>query len=220
MNALANERGSSSRGSVRRVDDISGIAQLFDAETHVVHLRRTLPASVAVEAATLVAQPGLRVAALTPLTSAGRAQLRGDRTVGGLSEELWFWAELMGELTGCTSVGIRCARLDAAMCPRFHVDRVGVRLVTTLVGPGTEYVASEHVNRAMLGHAAGGASDDSSGLLRPGAVIARAEAGDVVLMKGESWPGNAGRGAVHRSPPTQATQACAPRLVVTIDPLA
>ncbi|NOU31527.1 MAG: DUF1826 domain-containing protein [Polyangiaceae bacterium] len=209
-----------SRGSVRRVDDVSGIAELFDVETHVVHLRRRLSDRVAAEAIALVAQPGLRVAALTPLTSEGRAQLRDDRAVGGLSDELWFWAELMGELTGCATVGIRCARLDAPMCPRFHVDRVGVRLVTTLVGPGTEYVASEHVNRAMLGHAAGGASDDTSGLLRPGAVIARAEAGDVVLMKGESWPGNAGSGAVHRSPPTQATHACAPRLVVTIDPLA
>lgn len=217
---LASGRMLASRGSVRRVDDVSGIAELFDVETHIVHLRRRLSDRVAAEAIALVAQPGLRVAALTPLTSEGRAQLRDDRAVGGLSDELWFWAELMGELTGCATVGIRCARLDAPMCPRFHVDRVGVRLVTTLVGPGTEYVASEHVNRAMLGHAAGGASDDTSGLLRPGAVIARAEAGDVVLMKGESWPGNAGSGAVHRSPPTQATHACAPRLVVTIDPLA
>lgn len=214
---LASERMLASRGSVRRVDDVSGIAELFDVETHIVHLRRRLSDSVAADAIALVAQPGLRVASLTPLTSAGRAQLRDDRAVGGLADELWFWAELMGELTGCPSVGIRCARLDAAMCPRFHVDRVGVRLVTTLVGPGTEYLASEHVNRAMLGHAAGGASDASSGLLRPGAVIARAEPGDVVLMKGESWPGNAGGGAVHRSPPPQAG---APRLVVTIDPLA
>ncbi len=205
------------KGSIRRVDEISGLAELFDDGAHIVHLRRTLSAAVAVEAARLVAQPGLRVTAVTPLTSAGRAQLHDGQAVSGLADELWFWAELMGELTGCASVGIRCARLDAAMCPRFHVDHVGVRLVTTLVGPGTEYVASEHVARAMLGHAAGGASDINSGLLRPGAVVARAEPGDVVLMKGESWPGNAGCGAVHRSPPTRAD---APRLVVTIDPLA
>jgi hypothetical protein len=207
----------SNRGSVRCVDEIAGLAELFDVGAHVVHLRRALPEGVRAAAWRLVAEPGLRVAVLVPLTRAGRAQLREDVPSGDLAEELCFWAELMGELTGCTSVGIRCARLDAAMCPRFHVDRVGVRLVTTLVGPGTEYVASEHVNRAMLGHAAGGASDATSGLLRPGAVIARAEPGDVVLMKGESWPGNTGCGAVHRSP---ATQADAPRLVVTIDPLA
>lgn len=40
-------------------------------------------------------------------------------------------------------------------------------------------------------------------VLRDGATMQRAEPGSVVLLKGHSWPGNEGRGAIHRSPPIE-----------------
>ncbi|WP_280109885.1 DUF1826 domain-containing protein [Azospirillum sp. B506] len=40
-------------------------------------------------------------------------------------------------------------------------------------------------------------------------------AGDVALLKGEGWPGNRGRGLVHRSPP--AAPSGAPRLLLCLD---
>ena len=38
------------------------------------------------------------------------------------------------------------------------------------------------------------------------------------MMKGETWPGNAGRGLVHRSPPLTPADGCEapPRLLLTI----
>jgi len=45
--------------------------------------------------------------------------------------------------------------------------------------------------------------------------IRRASAGHVVLLKGELYPGNAGNGAVHRSPPI--AEAGERRLVLTLD---
>ncbi len=45
-----------------------------------------------------------------------------------------------------------------------------------------------------------GLADERSGLLRADAVVHRASAGDLVVMKGTEWPGNEARGAVHRSP--------------------
>jgi hypothetical protein len=72
------------------------------------------------------------------------------------------------------------------------------------------------VDRRFLGHTAQGASDESSGVLRPRALIHAAVSGDIVLLKGERWPGNRGRGAVHRSPLANTTR---PRLVMTLDPL-
>jgi hypothetical protein len=48
-----------------------------------------------------------------------------------------------------------------------------------------------------------------------GGVLA-AQAGDIVLLKGETWPDNAGRGAIHRS---ASASAQTPRLVMTLDPL-
>jgi hypothetical protein len=102
------------------------------------------------------------------------------------------------------------------MCPRFHVDRVTLRVVSTYQGRGTELVAHEHVDRRYLGHAARGAADEESGLLRVPGCVCVARPFDIVLLKGEAWPDNAGRGAVHRSP---AASAEAPRLVMTLDPL-
>lgn len=133
-----------------------------------------------------------------------------------LAAELDFWSEVLAELTGCELVGVRLARLEAAMCPRFHTDTVTVRLVSTIMGNGTEYLAEEDVDRRWLGHAAQGKTDELSGLLRAGARIQRAETGDVVLLKGEAWRNNARRGAVHRSP--QASPG-PPRLVMTLEPL-
>ena len=35
---------------------------------------------------------------------------------------------------------MRLVSTSAPMCPRFHTDHVGVRLICTYVGPGTEWL--------------------------------------------------------------------------------
>jgi hypothetical protein len=110
-------------------------------------------------------------------------------------------AELMADLTGAARVGIRVASLDDAMCPRFHVDHVTLRMVCTYRGPGTQFW------RAPPG---------LPRLLEPPSPmdVLQARAPDVVVMKGTAFPGNRNHGAVHRSPPPDGR-----RLVVTLDPL-
>jgi hypothetical protein len=132
-----------------------------------------------------------------------------------LLDDVMFWGGVIADLAEAEMIGVRLARHDAAMCPRFHVDRVLVRLCTTYCGSGTEYLADADADRGRLGFAAG-QPDETAGLLREGATIARASTGAVVVLKGEAWPGNAGRGAIHRSP---ATSGDAPRLVLTLDAL-
>lgn len=95
-------------------------------------------------------------------------------------------------------VGLRLKSLERAMCPRFHVDRVVCRLLTTYAGVGTEYLANEDVDRSRVGRPV----EDP---LQPpvwhkSAKIHRLPPGAVALCKGEAWPGNEGRGFVHRSP--------------------
>ncbi len=152
------------------------------------------------------------MAAVAP-NSRGRATLA--QLVPGyprLVDDLHFWVEVLSELTGCERCGLRLTRLESAMCPRLHVDRVSVRLVTTFVGAATEYVDHHDVDRRWLGHA----DDERRGLLRPAARVQRAAEGDVLLLKGEGWPDNVGRGAVHRSP---RADPHTPRLLLTLDPL-
>jgi SAM-dependent methyltransferase len=93
------------------------------------------------------------------------------------------------------------------MCPGFHVDRVGIRLVCAYVGPGTEWLPEPQVDRVALGRR------EPGGVLRLGAP-ARLAIGAVGLLKGEAWPGNEGRGAVHRSPPVAAGER---RVLLTIE---
>ena len=97
-------------------------------------------------------------------------------------------------------VGLRLATLDAAMCPRFHVDNVPCRLVTTYSGNGTEWLAHHEVNRNRLGSGNQGLPDKESGLYHCDASIQTLNVGDVALLKGEMWLGNEGSGLVHRSP--------------------
>jgi hypothetical protein len=114
--------------------------------------------------------------------------------------ELQRLTELFATLSDCHSIGVRFAVTRAALCPRFHVDRVGLRLICTWQGAATEWLEHQSVNRRQLGAAAQGVCDEKSGLLAAGAQIHRMRAFDVGLFKGELWPNNAGRGAIHRSP--------------------
>lgn len=106
--------------------------------------------------------------------------------------ELRELLELYQDLMGCESFGIRLHTLNEDMCPRFHVDRVGVRMLCTYTGPGTEWLMNEDVDRSALG--------PKGDVIKRGGSIHQMRSFDVGLLKGEAFPGNEGRGLVHRSP--------------------
>lgn len=102
-------------------------------------------------------------------------------------------------------VGLRLRVLDQAMCPRFHVDRVPLRLVTTYAGPGSQWLAEGALARERLGDPAA----------EPRAEAIRAlQAGHVALLKGERWEGNEHTAIIHRSPPVADGER---RLLLTLD---
>ena len=100
-------------------------------------------------------------------------------------------------------------------CPRFHVDRVGIRMLVTYSGPGTEWLEESDVDRRWLGAAGHGLPDDQNGVLRDGAEIRSIAPFSVALFKGEAWPGAERRGVVHRSPDPRG----APRVLLRVDAL-
>jgi Protein of unknown function (DUF1826) len=105
-------------------------------------------------------------------------------------------------------VRLKLSVLDDQQCPRFHVDNVGVRLITSYAGPATEWLAESDVVRGLVGP---GSGVDLPA--RPRAVVQQLARFDVALMKGRSWPGNRAFGVVHRSPRVGDQ----PRLVLTLD---
>ncbi|WP_404340778.1 DUF1826 domain-containing protein [Pseudoalteromonas mariniglutinosa] len=111
-------------------------------------------------------------------------------------------------------VGLRLRVLTHAMCPRFHVDRVPCRLVTTFAGRGSEWLPHHGVDRCKLGAGNQGLSDEKSGLYADHDIIQTLNVGDVALLKGETWLGNENMGIVHRSPRLKKDEK---RLLLTLD---
>ncbi|BBH48764.1 DUF1826 domain-containing protein [Pseudomonas sp. KU43P] len=107
-------------------------------------------------------------------------------------------------LLGARRVGLRIRVLQGAMCPRFHVDNVPVRLLTTYTGPGSEWLEEGVIERSGLQRAEAPVDN-----------IRQLQAGEVAVLKGERWLGNEGAGLIHRSPASQAR-----RLLLSLDWLA
>lgn len=123
-------------------------------------------------------------------------------------------ADMLACLFGMEEVGLRLSLLKQAMCPRFHVDRIGARMVCTYTGEGTQWLADEWVDRSKLGHGSNGLPDHQSGLYPGHVAPLQASTGDVIIMKGDTWPEHEGRGVVHRSPECSEKT---PRLFLSLD---
>lgn len=205
------------RSSVRSVDALVDLAEIFEPSVNIVRLARVASPALLEECRR---ELDARSAARMMIVRAGPDGAQDVRSAlpsaPHLAEDVALLCEVLAELTGAERIGARLAVVESAMCPRFHVDRVLVRAVCTYLGHGTEFVSNDHVDRSKLGHAAKGARDEDSGLLSSVERILAAEHGELVLLKGEAWPDNEGRGAVHRSP---AASDATPRLVLTLDPL-
>ncbi|WP_045407063.1 MULTISPECIES: DUF1826 domain-containing protein [Gammaproteobacteria] len=110
--------------------------------------------------------------------------------------------------------GLRLTTLNSAMCPRFHVDQVPCRLVTSYFGSGTQWLQNSTVDRSKLGRGSNGLPDSESGLYDVESDIQQLACGDVALLKGGRWIGNEHTGLVHRSPNIMSNET---RLLMTLD---
>lgn len=203
---------------VRVCDDLAGVPAILQAPVQLLHWQRPLPAAIASYLAGLAAAGQLRLGLrgqLLPGQRPGLATWPADGGREAIADDVALLADVFGTLLGCPQVGWRIEVLQQAMCPRFHVDRTGIRLVCTWQGAGTEWLTEADADRRYLGAGSGGQPDATSGLLRTGKV-GRSAAGDVLLLKGSLWQGNSGLGAIHRSP---AVTGQVPRVLLALDAL-
>lgn len=204
--------------SYRIVTEPAGLAAIFEPHLSlIVHRRIQNPRSACLgKAARLVKAASWQANVSCPEPEYGFAVLSRWSLPGVLIRDIVSLIELLALITGAERMGVRLKTLDRQMCPRFHVDRVGIRLVSTYAGPGTEWLPGSGVEPKGLGRPLTGAERDGDPARRRGAQVLAAGPLDVVLMKGELWPGLAALPAVHRSPIVPAEQT---RLVLTLDPL-
>ena len=134
------------------------------------------------------------------------AGLRDLQGFEGFMSDLKWLISAFACLLGARRIGVRLRVLDKAMCPRFHVDHVPVRLITTYAGIGSQWLEEGAMDRLQLGQADAEPQGAAS--------IRQLNSGDVALLKGEKWHGNEGFGLIHRSP---QPAPCERRLLLTLD---
>jgi len=192
------------------------LADIYDKETHIAIWKRKLPDSLCKAVAEFIStNPTFKMSVtVTP----NNAQATLNESMGHLSspdicEDIAELVDMFCLLFNLEHAGVRLAVLDTAMCPKFHVDRNGCRLLTTYQGVATEWLPHEHVDRSKLGHGSGGLADHESGLFAHEQDIQQLHHGDVAILKGDLWDGNEGNGLVHRSPCMENSR----RLLLTMD---
>jgi hypothetical protein len=129
----------------------------------------------------------------------------------GLAEPARAWLTMdlalliarLAHLAGARRLRVSFGVERTDQCRKFHMDYVRYRLITTYVGPGTEWVPEEAVRREALDHPTDCPCDANKEIVRDSSAIRHAVPGEVIVMKGALHPGH--RGAVHRSPPIEGT---------------
>lgn len=187
--------------SLRRADEPAELVAVFESDVVAAYWPRRIDADIGSYLAE-ACRGSLRAGARWMLRTDARLDFAGLPEGQGrqaVHAELAFLCELYSDLTGCRELGVRIEVLERAMCPCFHTDRVGLRLLCTYRGGGTECLLTEsaeatalHVDRSHRPAAGYPQTADTR--------IVRLPSEAVVLLKGDAWPGNEGRGAVHRSP--------------------
>ena len=151
---------------------------------------------------------------LTPQDALSRINEFFDNNMTEVSEDIALLVDMFCYLFELKQAGMRLKVLDKAMCPKFHVDKVPCRLVTTYQGIATQWLPHELVDQTKLGWGCNGLPDSESGLYQRKSDIQQLDCGDVALIKGTLWKGNENAGLVHRSPGLIANEK---RLILTLD---
>ena len=186
---------------------------IFLEETNLVIWQRELSVTLLESVDNLLKSNSNFQASMTVSAKSVLSSVNGsfnDSSQLELSENIAELVEMFCCLFELKRVGLRLSVLDRAMCPKFHVDKVPCRLITTFQGACTEWLPHAAVDRKELG--AGPINQE--GLFKNKTDIQRLHVGDVGLLKGENWQGNENAGLVHRSPALSSGER---RLILTLD---
>lgn len=105
-----------------------------------------------------------------------------------LVEDILDLCQLFGEIAHYPKIEVRVELVTGNSCWKFHSDYVEMRLITTYIGRGTQWIDQDDIDRITDG-------------LEP-LHINELEPGDVGLFKGKL---NTIQPAIHRSPPIDGT---------------
>lgn len=198
------------------------LPHIYDQNTNIVIWQRDLEQALTNAVNTLISTNAIKPLelAVSPddafdkLVTALKPDDNNRDETDALCKDIALLVEMFCCLFDLKRAGLRLKILDKPMCPRFHVDKIPCRLVTTYQGVATQWLNHSDVERSKLGTGNLGKPDEESGLFKSLNNINQLNQGDVALLKGEYWDENEGAGLVHRSPPVAANEQ---RLLLTLD---
>ena len=198
------------------------LPHIYDQNTNIVIWQRDLEQVLTNAVNTLISTNAIKPLelAVSPddafdkLVTALKPDDNNRDETDALCKDIALLVEMFCCLFDLKRAGLRLKILDKPMCPRFHVDKIPCRLVTTYQGVATQWLNHSDVDRSKLGTGNLGKPDEESGLFKSLNNINQLNQGDVALLKGEYWDENEGAGLVHRSPPVAENEQ---RLLLTLD---
>lgn len=196
---------------VRSADNPAILADIYQAGVDFTLWQRTLNASLNRDINALLAQHqrfSFRVVVQAEQVKQSLMELLPTTPAQHFYDDVQMLVTMFADLFEVSAVGMRLELVDKTLCPLFHVDKVCARLVTTYHGAATEWLTEENINRQAL------SQRQHDQVMRDATKIQAANAGDVLLFKGQEWPQQNVAGIVHRS--AQAT-IDARRLLLTLD---
>ena len=199
-------------------NEITELSKIYDEQTTLAILQRPYQEELAAIAKEVyLAQPLVFAASPKQASQLLKEHLTASNpdidNLDALITDMAQWIEVYSALLEPSELGLRLASLERAMCPAFHTDYIGIRLVTTYSGSGTEFLSRKDINAEALGYPGRQQTLEESGLLKKQGVIQHVQPQAIALLKGDAWPGNKGNGIVHRSPDVESGK----RLVLTLD---
>jgi hypothetical protein len=201
--------GMPNRGVAISASDPMVLTAIHRPGVHLAICHRPLPRALSGSALRrlLAAAPFTLTATGTPDELPDRIAARAPSPVpAALMFDLADLAELFGILDDRRErVRVRLEALVHDGCRKWHADTVGLRLLCTYRGAGTQWLSMDggaQVARSMQ-------------TPPPPCAIRQIPAGAIAILKGECYPDNAGNGCIHRSPPAGPGRRA--RLLLCVD---